>query len=353
MCRRENKAYMSLEVFDDVCEGQISIEDIFEEKIPEKLFAVSKIFARARKQMTLPELKTLVYCLTEIKWTEKAPNMIYLDKKTLANILGIHSDTDHLSVDVFDNIKEMPKHSLLEFSDKDKGFFDTGFLIIRVTMLKNRIRIKFDDEYLKLFSGLEKDYITMWSGDIFRMSSTRSIEFYEQLRLNTDTRNEVNHADVGVKWFKELFNIPQEGKGSYMREKGGFDRNNFEHKVIDPICNDLAKCRMINLILQPDGKYYEKLKKNGRVVAYRFTWTYTSHPRVATATEVKQIQERVDKDPQILKVAKDLIDGDGKKKEKSGKDTKKNSFNNFNQREYDFEELEKQLLNKTFGVVED
>jgi hypothetical protein len=324
------------------CKGQMTIDDLFEMEIPENLFAVSKIFARARKQMSLAEMKTLVYCLTEVKWKEQAPNLIYLDKKTLANILGIHSDTNHLSVDVYDNIKDMPKHSLLEFSDKDKGFFDTGFLINRVTMLKNRVRVKFDDEYLQLFSNLEKDYITMWSTDIFQMSSERSIEFYEQLRLNTDTREEVNQAEVGIKWFKELFNIPKDGKGSYMRAKGGFNRTEFERKVIDPLCADVAKCRMINLVLQADGKYYEKMKKNGRVEAYRFNWTYTSHPRVASAQEVKQIQERVDQNPQVLKVAKDVLAG-------AKKSTQKNAFNNFEQREYDSDELEKLLLSRNFN----
>jgi stalled ribosome alternative rescue factor ArfA len=327
---------MAIEAFErNECKGQMSINDLYEMDIPENLFAVSKIFARARKQMSLAELKTFVYCLTEIKWKEQAPNIIYLDKKTLANILGIHSDTNHLSVDVYDNIKDMPKHSLLEFADRDKGFFDTGFLINRVTMLKNRVRVKFDDEYLQLFCNLERDYITMWSADIFSMRSERSIEFYEKLRLNTDTRDEINTAHVSIKWFKELFDIPKEGKGSYMREKGGFDRNNFERKVIDPLCEDLAKCKMINLVLQPNGNYYEKVKQNGRVVAYRFDWTYTSHPNVGTALEMQKVNTAIEKNPEILKVAKDIVNGT-----KRGK----NKFNDFESHAYDFDELEKELL---------
>jgi hypothetical protein len=204
-------------------------------------------------------------------------------------------------------------------------------------MLKNRVRIKFDDEYLQLFSNLEKDYITMWSSDIFQMRSARSIEFYEQLRLNTDTRNEVNQADVGIKWFKELFNIPKEGKGSYMRKKGGFNRTEFERKVIDPLCEDLAKCRMINLIVQEDGKYYQKLKRNGRVEAYRFNWTYTSHPGIAPAAEMLETKQAIEKNPEIAKVANDLVHGGRKAKKPKQKA-------NFEQRDYDFGALERQLL---------
>jgi stalled ribosome alternative rescue factor ArfA len=175
----------------------------------------------------------------------------------------------------------------------------------------------------------------MWSSDIYSMTSERSIEFYEQLRLNTDTRNEINTAQVGIKWFKELFNIPKEGKGSYMREKGGFNRAEFERKVIEPLCDDLAKCKMINLVLQPNGKYYEKVKQNGRVVAYRFDWTYTSHPRVGTAIEIQNVQNEIEKNPEILKVAKDIIKGT----------KKKNKFNSFeNQNKYNMDELESQIL---------
>jgi hypothetical protein len=115
----------------------------------------------------------------------------------------------------------------------------------------------------------------------------------------------------------------------------------FEKRVLDPLCDDLAKCKMINLILQPDGKYYEKVKSGKRVQGYRFYWTYTSHPKVASAAEVKQIQERVDRNPQVLKVARDVLAGEKKPK----KSQKKNAFSNFNQRDYDFDELERAILN--------
>jgi hypothetical protein len=222
-------------------------------------------------------------------------------------------------------------------------------------MLKNRVRIKFDDEYLQLFSNLEKDYITMWSGDIFQMRSARSIEFYEQLRLYTEIDKDVSQADVGIRWFKELFDIPKDGPGSYMREKGGFDRNNFERKVIDPLCEDIAKCKMINLVLQPDGKYYEKLKRNGRVEAYRFNWTYSSHPRVATAQEVKQIQERVDKDPEVLKVMKDRVHGEKKSREKPEKPKKKpkNKFCDYEQRTgIDWDQVDANIRNNDLKAKE-
>lgn len=74
-----------------------------------------------------------------------------------------------------------------------------------------------------------------------------------------------------------MFDIPKEGKGSYMRSRqnGGFDRSKFEKQVIDPVCEELAKTEMITLILTPDGKFYEKVKRGNRVIAYKFHWTIT------------------------------------------------------------------------------
>ena len=95
---------------------------------------------------------------------------------------------------------------------------------------------------------------------------------------------------------------------------------------------------MIQPVKQANGGFYNKLKQGNRVIGYEFYWTYSAYPRVAPATEVKQIQERVDKNPQVLKVAKDIVDGEKKPK------NKKNKFNDFDQRKYDTEQLERMLL---------
>ncbi len=321
--------------FDDQVRGQISMEDLFAP--PERLFAVSRIFARARKEMSLNEQKTFVYALSQMDFTEEAAtNYIRLDKKVLANVLGIHSDSDHLSVNLFDEIRQLPDHSKIEIIERDKDFYASGFVVTSVVSFKNFFRVRFNEDFLPLFTNLSTNYITMWSMDIFKMTSKRSVQFYELLRQLTNTRNSVNQHGWSVKRIKEMFDIPMEGKGSYMREKGGFNRSEFEKKVIEPLCEDLQKCKMINLIVQPDGKLYEKVKNGNRVQGYRFYWTISEHPAIASAEEVKQIQERVDKNPEVLKVAKDLINGEKK--------PKKNNFNNLRQNDYNFEELEKQLL---------
>lgn len=332
---------MAKDKYDNQIDGQMTITDLYAP--PEKLFAVSRIFARARKEMSLAEQKTFAYALTRLKFKEDiTTSYVTIDKKTLANILGVQLDSKHLSVDLFNKIKYLPKHSFIEFADEDQELYSNGVVIANVDRLRNTIRIHFNSAYMNLFTNLESNYITLWSKDIFDMNTDRGADFYEYLRQATDTRNELNSIGMGVRAIKELFNIPKSGKGSYMRKDGHFDRPAFEKYVIDSVCKDLQHCQMIKLTVQPTtGKFYEKIKTGGRVIGYKFYWMFTAYPAVADAEEVKQIQERVDKDPQVLKIAKDIVAGD-----KAKKTAKKTQFNDFPQRNYDMTELEKRLFNQ-------
>lgn len=274
---------------------QMTIEELYDVEIKPNLFAVSRIFAEAHKQMNLAEYKVFTLGLSRIDWTQPCPDTIYFDKKELASVIGIESDIDHLSQNLKRAIGQMPRHSFIEFDEKGKDFFVSGNFVRTIAMFKNVVRIKIEDEFLGLFGNLDakkevSKYITMWSGDIFRMKSERAVLFYELLRDNSDTREVVNSGTVGIKKFKEMFNIPKDGKGSYMREKGGFNRTEFERKVIDPLCVELQKTDMITLVLTPEGKYYEKVKKGNRIIAYRFYWVLkTPKPRI----EEKEPDEEV------------------------------------------------------------
>lgn len=339
---------MGINSYDEEIDGQLSFEDYF--PVPQRMFAVSKIFARAIKQMTTEEYKAFVYALTNIEWTKPMPSVerqgvpiysVEMDKKELANILNVDSDPRHLARDLHRVLKDISKHSQVEFKDEDQGLYINGSVINTIILSeRNKAIMDFNPRYAKLFSELESDYITMLSGDVFKMNSERSIIFYEHLRLHSDTTKECQKG-IGVKALKEMFNLP---KDAYMRKKGGFDRANFEKRIIDPICEDMAKCEMIQLVVQPDGKYYRKVKQGNRVLGYEFTWNVSDRPRIANASEMKKLRDDIAKDPQALKVAKDIVKGKAKKK---GKAANKNSFTNYEQPERsqeDYSELEKQLL---------
>jgi plasmid replication initiation protein len=97
----------------------------------------------------------------------------------------------------------------LEFSDKDSGEWVNGCFITTIAFYKNKIRIRMNPDYLSLFGELDKNYLTMWSSDIFNMRSERAVKLYEVLRENTDTRKDVQQGELGIKAFKEMFNIPK------------------------------------------------------------------------------------------------------------------------------------------------
>lgn len=272
---------------DDTYEGQMTLYDLLEP--PEEVVAVSRTFARARKQMTLCEWKCFVYGLTKLRFTENPDSVdaytVLLDKKVLAKIFGISNDYENLSKGLYRMIKDLTVHSRVEFNPAtDKAALDregNGFIITDVVRLRNWFSITFNHKYRRFFTGLleaEEGFLTLWTSDIFSMENLRSVLFYEYLRQCTDSRLDVNCVELGVRALKDLFEIPKDGKGSYMRDKNGFDRTNFERHIICPLCADLSKTKMITLVMQADGRYFEKVKSGNRVQGYRFYWTYTKFP---------------------------------------------------------------------------
>ena len=113
--------------YDNQMEGQLTIDDIFSP--PEQMIAVSNIFARARKEMSLVEQKTFAYALSKINWTkspEEQDTVVRLDKKTLIKILNYKSDSTDVSQNMWREIKDIWKHSYVEISDRDKDLYDSG-----------------------------------------------------------------------------------------------------------------------------------------------------------------------------------------------------------------------------------
>ena len=286
--------------FTDEENHQITLEEYFKGEITPNLFGVSMIFTEARRKMTLKEYKAFTFALSKHDWTKPCPDTLYLDKKELAAYLGIHSDEDHLSVDLMDEIGDMPINSFLKFRDKDNDIYINGCFVATIASFRNRVRIRLNSDYLPLFGALdgkESRYITMWSGDIAKMSNERSIRFYELLRGQSDNRITGQDGIIGIKKFKELFEIPYQGKGSYTEKDGHFRRTSFEQFVINPLVDDLSKTEMIRLVMNEKGEYYEKVKRGRNVIGYKFYWEF-HNPK--DMIEKKDIDEVMVEDAYIV-----------------------------------------------------
>lgn len=327
-------------------EGQITMDEWLSAEPPAEMVGVSKVFARARKSMSLPEFKAFVYCLCHIRWKEDSmPATVYLDKKTLARVLGINPDPGHLAREIRLQIGNLVEHSIIEFSAKDRRSWEKGALITQLSVKEDRVvGISFNPRYKALFCGLEKDFILLWSKDIFQMRAERSILLYEYLRLNCDTRL-TNVRVFSVDQLRELLNIPANGAGSYLRKDGRFDRHAFETKVLDPICKDLLRCQMVQLV-QEDGEErpYRRIKRGRRLIGYEFVWEVSNRPRVADAHTTQETRHLIEKNPKVMKIAVDAAAG-----VKRGNATKKNQFTDFENQNtgIDFDSLEEELLART------
>lgn len=75
---------------------------------------------------------------------------------------------------------------------------------------------------------------------------------------------------------------------------------------------------------------------------------------MATATEVHEIQQRVDKNPKVLKITKNILDGEKRQYQPDGSVAgtkarqKTNQFTQMQNNEYDFEALEAELTARPY-----
>lgn len=326
-------------------EGQITLEDL---TLPAEsgMIGVHELLAEARKSMSVHELKATACAMTHIRFKEEAPQVVLVDKHELADAVGIHSDADHLSQDLHEALIDLRHHSEVHFSDAAQGLYEDGGLIDSVRFYKNVVRFRFSSDYLPLLGGLQNHYLMLYAADLYRLSTDRAILLYERLRagiLGTSGSGSYT-VSLGVKALKELWGIPKEGPGSYMRssKNGGFNRSAFEARCIDPVCRELARTDMIRLVIQPDGKAFRKITEHGYVKGYAFDFLYSARPHVADAGQVKAVQQVIDKNPEMLKVAKNILEGQKKVAHRA----QKNDFPHHKYSDAQFDELEKRLLSR-------
>ena len=234
-----------------------------------KIFAIDKTLAKAKSDLNLTEIKALAYVLSHIKFTSTTSNIICVDTNLLSNAIGLKCDKNHTSNHLKRSISQLPTHSYITF-EPDSGYPDGNF-VKSVSFFGNETSITLNPDYLPLVSCLKKNYIILFVDDILNFKSKRTAIFYLQLRLYSDTRK-INEHSFGIKSLKEILNIPKCGPGSYVRTDGHFDRYSFEKRVLNPLCDELSNCYLIQLKTTKYGQYYSKCKINGSILGYKFCW---------------------------------------------------------------------------------
>lgn len=321
------------------------------------LIAISNTLARAKDGMTMQEKKLMAIYLSKLEWKNMTDELeIWAEKDEIMKLLGSSIDTTDQSGYLRRLSLSMCNHSHLCFDGEDKDEWEDMPLFTRRKSTKNKLMIEIYAGAKKLIQGLECEYITLFLKDILMFDSnidgSRAFTLYEYLRLHSDTRR-MNTRLLTTKEIKELFNIPKDGKGSYMhfdakKNKDVFDRHNFEKRVLDPVVAMLDRCD--HVVLHNYGKdekgntiLYKKVKKGGIIQGYEFTYTINKYPNTIKKQTILDVQAK----PELLKVAQDVVDG-----KKTGSSKQKNdSYNSYPQRNYSeeqYDDLETKLLAAAF-----
>lgn len=263
-----------------------------DENLPEKTenngsIGYAKALARAKNNMNMQQNKLAAIYLSKVNWSAPTENLeIWIPKSEIMEKLGSEMDSTDQSTYLRKLAHDTVRNSELHFDGEDKDEWDDMPLFTRRKSTKNMMMMKVFDDAIELVSDLKDDYITVFLDDVLRFESNidglRGYVLYEYLRLYSDTRK-MNTRIISTKDFKELFNIPKDGKGSYMRENGGFDRTNFERRVIEPALKMVAKCEHVvlhNFGTDKNGEpiLYRKVKKNGMVQGYELIYTINKYP---------------------------------------------------------------------------
>ena len=278
----------------------------------DQMVAMGKALMRAKKVMTIDERKLLIMALTKIKWTKENESnkngelVVCLSKLEIAEMLDWNYDYTDRGTKVRKLATNLAHNSWIKIDGQDDDW-DDGFLIPRTRSRKGNIYIYFASQFKPLIENLtkDKDFVTIWANDIYKFDSVFSYLFFEELRLHCDTRT-TNFRTYSTKQLKEIFGLDKE---AYMRtvtrkgvRKDEFNRDMFEKRVLDVAIAEINKGSMIRIYPIPGsaelkkGKFYEKVKKNGYIVGYRFKYvvrTQTTPPAGYIDESSKVSQEEV------------------------------------------------------------
>lgn len=275
---------MENELYYDENFSVVSRPEDLKNSLENQLVAMGKALMRAKKNLTETEYKLLIICLTKINWSkDEKINELELDKKEISDVLHMPQDKN-LSVNLRRIFTNMMKNSMISFTRSDDEYED-GMLVKSIRSTRGSMLVKLNEDYIPLLSNLlkDRDFVTIWSNDIYSFNSKFAYLLFEELRLHCNTQ-QTNWRTYSTKELKELFGIPKTGKGSYMRseESGGFNRNMFEKQVLDVAIDEINEGQMIKILPIlgskeiKKGKCYEKIKKNGYIVGYQFKYMVKS-----------------------------------------------------------------------------
>lgn len=258
--------------------GNLPIEA--KNSVVDEMTAVSRSLAKTQINWSPEEKKLFIMCLTQINWAKGGnSNVIELDKREIIEALGIQIDAHLQSHYLREAFRKLARDSEVHWTDpNDQEIWSDDFLILGRRSTRGKMYVTINPVFMPHLENLIKNtpYLTIWSTDVYGFKSRFSFALFEELRLHYDARYTTNYRTYSTKQLKDLFGL---GKDDYMRpkEKGGFNRNLFEKRVLDVAVSEINRTQMMHIL--PNGTnskgkplFYKKTKKNGFVTGYEFKY---------------------------------------------------------------------------------
>ena len=250
-----------------------------------QVIAMSNTLAKKSTRFTITQQKLFYVSIASLKNGLNENNEVEINKHELLNFLGMGSDTACYTR-IKKEFKQLADNSYIEFDTEDG--FSCGLLIYNVRLSRNTFYIRFNDYYLPLINELKDKFVRFLNDDLIGLKSKYSMMLYQNLMKDRWKMSNVDFMgiDYSTKQLKDMFGLPKE---AYMSTSGNFNRTLFEKKTINKAIEELNnKCRCIKNLK------YEKIKKNGRVQYYKYSFDYTDTQIVADNNDERKGKSVID-----------------------------------------------------------
>jgi hypothetical protein len=231
-----------------------------------QVVAMSNTLAKKSTRFSVTQQKLFYVSIASLRNGLNERDEVAINKQELFNFLGIENETGRYTR-IKKELDKLRDNSKIEFNSEDG--FESGSIIRRVRLSKNTFYIMFDSDYLPLVYELKDKFVRFLNDDLIGLKSKYSMMLYQNLMKDKWKMSNIDFMgiDYSTKQLKDMFGLPKE---AYMATNGNFNRADFERYTINKAIKELnEKCKCIKNLK------YEKVKKNGRVQYYKFSFDYT------------------------------------------------------------------------------
>lgn len=250
-----------------------------------QVIAMSNTLAKKSTHFTITQQKLFYVSIASLKNGLNENNEVEINKQELFNFLGIENETGRYTR-IKKEFSQLRDNSKIEFDTED-GFV-SGSVIRMVRLSKNTFYVMFDSYYLPLVYELKDKFVRFLNDDLIGLKSKYSMMLYQNLMKDKWKMSNADFMgiDYSTKQLKDMFGLPKE---AYMAASGNFNRTLFEKKTINKAIEELNnKCKCIKNLK------YEKVKKNGRVQYYKFSFDYTDPQTVSDSNNERKGKSIID-----------------------------------------------------------